>query len=308
MDKSKTQQPLPSKKTDIHLVDITTVKIEEGFNVRRDYGDIDELAESIKENGVLQPLRCYKKNGEFVLVDGHRRHRACMKLVKEEGIQIRVKVVTEGRGVSPEQRIIDMMMLNEGKRLNPLEEAEAVNRLLNYGLEETEVSKKIGKSLVYISNLKLLNSAPEKIKVMVRSEQISSTLLLKLMRETNDFEELQDLIHTAFLAANEGNTEEPVKVTQKHVKKAQNKTNSVSALKKAFKVAEKQELVVNPQHEELYKFAKAIIDGDYTKENLLALFFKPSEDEADESFNAKSENTEPDDSGTVKDKPFETLD
>ena len=97
-----------------------------------------------------------------------------------------------------------MIMLNEGKRLNPLEEAEAVNRLLKYGLKEVEISKKIGKSLVYISNLKLLQSAPEKIKIMVRSEQISSTLLLTLIRETDNFDDLQDLIHTAFLAAAEG--------------------------------------------------------------------------------------------------------
>lgn len=271
------QQPLPSKKTDLHLIDVRLIEINDGFNVRRDYGNIDELVKSIRQNGIIQPFRCYRKNGIFFLIDGHRRHKACMVLVNE-GVTIRVPVVTEGRNVSPEQRVIDMVTLNDGKRLNPLEEAEAVNRLLKYGLTETEISLKIGKTLTYISNLKLLHSAPEKIKIMVRSEQVSSTLLLKLMRDTDDFEELQDLIHSAFLGATNGDTESVKKITHKDIQKAQKKTNSVSALKKALKFADKKELALNPEKVELYQFARNIIDGSYTQQQLLDMFFGNSDE------------------------------
>lgn len=294
----KSEQPiLPSKKTDLHLVDIRNIKIEDGFNVRRDYGDISELKELIRANGLLNPIRCRRKGGDFILIDGHRRHKACMQLFEEDGVEMRVQVVTEGRNVSPEQRVIDMIMLNEGKRLNPLEEAEAISRLLKYGLEEIEISKKIGKSLVYISNLKLLHSAPEKIKVMVRSEQISSTLLLKLMRETSDFDELQDLIHTAFLSVVSVGEDAPVKITNKDIQKSQKKNNSVSALRKALKFAEKKELVVNPDHEELYNFAVSIIEGEYTKEKLLEMFFY----EPDLSNESKE-------TSGLKNESFETID
>lgn len=287
-------EKLSNKKTDLHMIDVRTITVQDNFNVRRDYGNMGELTESIRQNGVLQPLRCYRRNGEFILVDGHRRLKACLKIIEEDNVSMRVSVVTEGRNVSPEQRVIDMITLNEGKRLNPLEEAEAVSRLLNYGLQEVEVSHKIGKTLTYISNLKLIHSAPEKIKVMVRSEQISSTLLMQLMRDTTDFEELQDLIHTAFLSVAEGKPEKDVKITNKDIQKVQKKSNSVSALKKALKFAQKQELPLNAEKVELYEFACALIDGKYTKEQLLEMFF------------FEPDLTAPVQNKDVKNKPFES--
>jgi ParB/RepB/Spo0J family partition protein len=295
MQTTTKSEPMKSKKTDLHLVDIRIIEIQEGFNIRTDYGDMEGLVSSIREHGVIQPLRCFRKDGRYFLIDGHRRHKACMVLV-DEGIDIRVAVVTEGKQVSQEQRVIDMMTLNEGKRLNPLEEAEAVNRLLNYGLQEIEISKKIGKTLTYISNLKLLYSAPEKIKMMVRSEQISSTLLLKLMRDTSDFDELQNLIHTTFTSISGVVGEKPVKITSKHVQKVQKKTNSVSALRKAFKLADKKALAVNPLNEKTYAFAKAIIDGEYTKDELIKMFFCEPKPKAPETLKKG-----------VKDRAFEAL-
>lgn len=295
------QQPLETRKTDIHLVDVRNITVQDGFNVRKDYGEADGsfewLKNNIKENGVKNPIRCYRKNGKYILVDGHRRIRACMQLLKEEGIEMRVRVNLEEKGTSREQRVIDMMTLNEGKRLNPLEEAEAVNRLIQYGLEEIEISKKIGKTLTYISNLKLLQSAPEHIKKMVRSEQISSTLLLELMRETEDFDQLQLLIGKAYTNVATQGGGRPVKITKKDINKAQKKNNSVSALKKAFKTASKGNYGLKLEKKELFDFATDIIEGKYTKEDLMKMFFEESEDD---------KQSKPRKGKDVKEVPFES--
>lgn len=291
---------LEDKKKDLFLVDVTTIKIEDGFNVRTDYGDIEWLKESIRENGVIQALRCRKTNGEYVLIDGHRRHRACMMLV-EEGVQVRVPVMMCGKSTSPEQRIIEMMTLNEGKRLNPVEEAEGINRLLNYGLSDSEISKKIGKTLSHVSSMKTLHNLPTRIKNMVRDEKITATLLISLMRETKDVDELEKLIASGQNVLNNeidelekasGESSKQKKITKKHIDMAKKKTNSVSALKKAFAFAKKSKLIVREDNNELHVFAKKIISGELSKEDLIWMLFE------------EKTKKEPVRNISVKDRPF----
>lgn len=75
-----------------------------GGNIREDYGDSDgsfqETVDSIRENGIIMPLRGYrdKTNPEiWHTTDGHRRVKAAMKLYNEEGIVIRARIVNVGK-------------------------------------------------------------------------------------------------------------------------------------------------------------------------------------------------------------------
>lgn len=63
---------MASKRTDLLWVDPVNLTVQEGFNVRYDYGDIDELAKSIIENGVKVPVRGVKDRGtdNYILTDG----------------------------------------------------------------------------------------------------------------------------------------------------------------------------------------------------------------------------------------------
>ena len=132
------------KRTDVFHLSPSDIKIEEGFNPRQDYGDMELLADSITQNGVKVPLKGFKKNGEYVLTDGHRRLKASM-MVMEKYPEILIPFIVDKSGNSEEQRIIDVMICNDGKNLNPLEEAEVINRLINFGLKEREISKRTGK-------------------------------------------------------------------------------------------------------------------------------------------------------------------
>ena len=58
------------KRKDLFIVDFSEVTLVDGFNVRYDYGDIDSLAESIRENGVKMPIRAYRENKKYQIVDG----------------------------------------------------------------------------------------------------------------------------------------------------------------------------------------------------------------------------------------------
>ncbi len=277
------QQPpteiLKAQRKDLYHVDVREIEVVDGFNVRTDYGDMGWLIDNIRENGVKNPVRAYKLDGKWHLIDGHRRHKACMILV-DEGLNIRIPVVSEGKGVSAEQRIVDMICLNDGKRLNPLEEAEAINRLSNYGLSDTEISKKTSKTLVYISNLALLSSAPTKIKNFIKSEQISPTLVMAILREEDNFDNATVLIEKAYSGVVNG-MEPKGKITKKDIDKAKNKTNSYSALKKSFKYAQREELSLRKGMETQYEFAQKIINGDYSREEIIHMFFENAEDSED---------------------------
>lgn len=165
------------------MVPFELLVTREGFNVREDMGNIDELAASIKENGVKVPLRGYKEKGadKFYITDGHRRYEACAIVVEQTGQSILVPFVLEPQGYNDEQRVIDMFITNEGKPLTPLEQSEGINRLKNWGYSDAEIAKKIGKSSVYVWKLAHLYSAPQKLKTLIKNGKVSASLSMEFI-------------------------------------------------------------------------------------------------------------------------------
>lgn len=120
---------------------------------------LEELAQSIREHGVLQPLIVTQgsQEGEYVLIAGERRWRAAQRA----GLQ-RVPVLV--REVS-EQQQLELALIENIQRadLNPLETAEAYRQLHEvFGLSHEEIARRVGKSRVAVTNtLRLLKAAPE---------------------------------------------------------------------------------------------------------------------------------------------------
>ena len=271
--KISTKERPPRK--DVLYLKIDQIEVEEGFNVRIDYGNIDELAASIKENGVKIPLRGFKKGDNYILTDGHRRFRAA-EIIHKNMPEMRVPFIVDKTGRNLEQRVIDLIICNDGKHLNPLEEAEAVSRLINMGMTEKDVAKKTGKTGVYISNLKLLQDAPQKIKNMIMDDVVSATFAMKILRETEDFQDaVEKLSHASEYAEKQGKRS----VTQKDYDKAHNKVNSYSEMRKLFKKS--KERIVRDGKENEYALANKILNGEMTREQLDEYFFEPVADEED---------------------------
>lgn len=117
---------------------------------------LEELAESIKEYGLIQPIIVTEKDGYYSIIAGERRWRAC-KLAGLEEIPVIVREDDERK--NNEIALIENIQRED---LNPFEKALGVRNLMDtYGLTQEEVAKKLGKSRSAIANtVRILNLEP----------------------------------------------------------------------------------------------------------------------------------------------------
>ena len=132
---------------------------------------LEELTNSIKERGIIQPLIVRKsedQNDKFELIAGERRWQAAQLA----GLHEVPAVVIEANNLkSLELAIIENV---QRKDLNTIEEAESYKNLIeNFNYDQDKVSKFIGKSRSHISNSIRLLSLPDKLIDMIRHEKIS---------------------------------------------------------------------------------------------------------------------------------------
>ncbi|MDO8521655.1 MAG: ParB/RepB/Spo0J family partition protein [bacterium] len=117
-------------------------------------GALDELAQSIKEHGIIQPLLVTRDaEGQYILIAGERRLRAA----KKAGLT-RVPVVVRDTG-ELERLLLGMIENLQREDLNPMELAHAYQKLMeDFSLTQKEVAERVGKSTAVIGNhLRLLN-------------------------------------------------------------------------------------------------------------------------------------------------------
>lgn len=116
-------------------------------NPREHLTGIDELASSIREVGLIQPIVVQRiPAGGFQIVAGHRRYAAVRKLGWKQ-IPSLVR-----RDMLPDEELLAMLVEN-GQRagLDPIEEARALNKLRTAGISTVEIARKIGRSQPYVS-------------------------------------------------------------------------------------------------------------------------------------------------------------
>lgn len=129
---------------------------------------LQELAESIKEHGVFQPIIVRKSISGYELIAGERRLRAS-KLANKTQIPA---IVVE----FDDTKMMEVSLLENIQRenLTAIEEAEAYDNLINkLGYTQEELSKRVGKSRPYITNMLRLLKLPLEIRKMVSKEELS---------------------------------------------------------------------------------------------------------------------------------------
>ena len=135
---------------------------------RFDDKSLKELSDSIKENGVFQPIIVRKSVNGYEIIAGERRYRAS-KLAKKKTIPAIVRKFDESQ-------MMEVAVLENLQRedLTPLEEAQAYEMLQkNLGLTQEEVSKRMGKSRPYIANYLRLLTLPSKTKRLLQHGELS---------------------------------------------------------------------------------------------------------------------------------------
>jgi ParB-like chromosome segregation protein Spo0J len=170
-----------------------------------------------------------------VVTDGFRRNRALQFLLNEQGVDIaRVPFMLEPKGYSDKDRLFDMFIKNDGKRLTPLEEGYLFVRLENMGYERKEISQKVGRTEAHISNMIQLAQADPQIQKFIKDGKVSSTEVTKLLKDIKDPNQQKTVLTKAVEeAAKDGKG----KATAKAIAKATEKTGADS--KKAGKEAAK---------------------------------------------------------------------
>jgi ParB family chromosome partitioning protein len=178
-------------KTSFGNLDIRMIDVDETENIRHLYNNIDELAASIKEAGLRDPLKVaeYKaENGEirYKLVDGFRRMRA-IRMLHEQGVPFKVVRVQKVKN-SMEEKLLEMLITGLHKdKVHPVEEAEGIAELVSrFGWSQTDVAKKMGKTPAHISNMVKLGAAPMKLKKLCLEGTIGYSAILKALSEAED--------------------------------------------------------------------------------------------------------------------------
>ncbi len=129
---------------------------------------LNELAESIKEYGVVEPVIVKKSIKGYEIVAGERRTKAA-KIAGLTTIPAIVKDFTDN-----EMQEIALLENIQREDLNPIEEAESISAIISSrGITQEEFAKKFGKSRSYITNLLGLLKLPDEVKEMVKDKSIS---------------------------------------------------------------------------------------------------------------------------------------
>jgi ParB/RepB/Spo0J family partition protein len=195
---------------ELQQIPLGAIKAPEILNIRLDYGEIQELALSILNTGLQQPLTVQANESEpgtFTVLDGFRRMRA----LKSLGTDAPEMVPCLIREMNPVESLYLQCTGNAGKNLLPMELAELCRRLEEAGEPLELIAKKTGKSKGYIDSIINLAYAPENIKDAVKSNVISGTEAMRIMREVNS-DDLEAVLSEAQAIAND--TGKPAKVTK----------------------------------------------------------------------------------------------
>ena len=133
-----------------------------------DEGRLEELAQSIRSNGIVQPLLVRRRGARYQLVAGERRWRAAQRA----GLQRVPAVVRE----IPDDKLLELALVENIQRqeLNAIEEAHAYKRLIEtLGLTQETVAQRVGRDRSFVTNYLRLLRLPEDIQRLVEEEKLS---------------------------------------------------------------------------------------------------------------------------------------
>ena len=204
------------------------IEVIEGWN-SRDFSDpeniahIEQLAASIEQNGVLEPLSGYydSDKNKFVLTNGESRIRA-IRLLAEKGVEIKsVPCRTEPRHANEADHLASQIIRNSGRPFTPMENAALFVKLTGHGWTTAEIANKVGFTTERVAQILELHALPSKVKQRVKAGEISPTLAGKIKAKAKSARETTATVEGAIKAAR---TEGKKKATERHVKAAKRLT------------------------------------------------------------------------------------
>lgn len=130
---------------------------------------LNELAQSITNNGIIQPIVVRQKNGDYEIVAGERRWRAAQKAGLKK-VPVVIKEVSD-------EKLLELALIENIQRqeLNAVEEAKAYRKLVdNIGLTQEMVAERVGKNRTVITTFLRLLKLPDEVLKLIEDEKISA--------------------------------------------------------------------------------------------------------------------------------------
>jgi ParB family transcriptional regulator, chromosome partitioning protein len=187
-----------SIQTDEKAIDLISVKKikENPLQPREDFDEekLKELADSIKQNGLIQPITVKKDGDNYILISGERRLRA-VKMIGLEKVSAYIYEKPSGTPDSPDknENLLELALIENIQRedLNPMELSDSYKRLLDeYNLTQEQVAEKVSKQRSTVANYLRLQNLPVEIKVSLRRNEISESHARMLLRIDNTEDQL----------------------------------------------------------------------------------------------------------------------
>lgn len=169
MKYEKDERLQPKQHEQIQKITISDIKANP-YQPRKTFDEtrLNELADSIKKHGILQPIVLRKTVQGYYIVVGERRFRAS-QIAGLQKVPAIVKDLSDADMM--ELAIIENL---QRENLNAIEEAESYRRLMDdLGLTQQEVAKRLGKSRPYIANMLRLLNLPKEVSQFVKEGQLS---------------------------------------------------------------------------------------------------------------------------------------
>lgn len=178
-------------RTDVYKIDPRKLQIKDGWN-SRDFSDpanlqhIEELAKSIAEVGVREPLKVSMEDNIPYVTNGECRYRAVMLCI-ERGIEVKtVPVMGEDRFANEADRLFTQFVSNSGKPFGPIENAKLFKRLIDMGWQQQDIAKKTGFSGGRISQLLELLRLPIVLQKFITEGRASASMVLNTFKKHNE--------------------------------------------------------------------------------------------------------------------------
>jgi len=222
---------------------------------------LQELADSIKQFGVIQPILVQDRKDHYEIIAGERRWRAA-KIAGLKEVPVIIKNYTE-------KEIVEISLIENIQRedLNPIEEAQAYKRLLNeFNLKQDEVAERVSKSRAAVTNSLRLLKLSDRVQQMIIDEMISTghaRALISIEKEEDQYLMAQRIFDEK-LSVRE--TEKIVKNYYKPTKPKKQKNKALELIYKDIEEQLKQKLgtkvTVSPKGEESGKIEIEFYNND----------------------------------------------
>jgi len=205
---------------EVFLVPFNKIEIDDQINAGRlDLGNIQELADSIKENGLRIPILVKKVKNEdkYTLIQGKRRFKAIELLVNKGEDFAGIKCFLAPQTYKIEDSLFDQIIMNDGTPYTNLEQGIVFSQLSERGYNVTEIATKIGKSITHITNCINMASLPKKVRNMVQSGSVSGLTAVDLFKVVKDESELIEKLEAAVESAPQLENGKKKKITNKNI-------------------------------------------------------------------------------------------